>query len=340
MRFVVRTVMQLGGISGLPSDPWRVVLDTPLERLDADWSKWLAGFQLDELQLHATVSMDQHQFAEVDTRTALANRLLDGTFGREDDEFVSESVADIRRKRYEAIGPGAWLIIDITGTDATTRDDFPEVEPEFGVSYDVVDAAPSISALDGSAAHAIHNRVIGAIGVAAHRPVHTRPVGRCWWYVRPDGRPHHVMRFRVSARATASAPLRPEAPDDIVPLLQTAESDSRFASALGAFGQSLAWDLDPSLEFLSAFTGLELLIKARTNAPEHPQSPDRRGLAKRFETLVGPVDPDCATFDRLYAERNGLAHEAQFTTRSADSARRLFDRQVRIATQLPSILPP
>ena len=102
---------------------------------------------------------------------------------------------------------------------------------------------------------------------------------------------------------------------------------------MSAYGQSVSYHLDPALCFLSAFAGLELVVKVRSNSS--PYAPGKRpGLAKKFAGLVGATDPDSDTFDRLYAERNGLAHEANFGAPDAVQTRRLFDRQLRAALGL------
>jgi len=99
-----------------------------------------------------------------------------------------------------------------------------------------------------------------------------------------------------------------------------------------AYGQSMQHDLDPSLEFLSAFSALELLVKCRTHKPQRQapatrQAPTNpRGLRSRFKTVANGDQLDCDTFAGLYALRNGLAHEARFDVSSAHKVRYLFDK--------------
>ena len=287
--------------------------------------------RLDDLSLSATVSMDERRFSELDSGTALSNRLLDGLFAEFDPGRASESVADIRRNRATALGAGAWLIIDVTGDHPRAVPTEPTLVPDLGLSFELVDEVTPMFELGGYSAKSIHRRIVGTICIAAEHNIRTRAVTQGWWFVGPDDLPHHLIKISGSGRGIVSVRLRDAAEETVSRLLSIADSDSRIASALAAFGQSLEWDLDPALEFLSAFTGLELLIKARTGAPIHSPSATRTGLARRFENLVGDDSADCLTFDHLYAERNGLAHEARFTARAADQARRLFERQLRAA---------
>lgn len=96
-----------------------------------------------------------------------------------------------------------------------------------------------------------------------------------------------------------------------------------------SLGQSLQWGLAPSLQFLSAFTALELWIKVGTQAPEWRATGKRVGLAKRFEQLAHADPADCEFFDRLYELRNGMAHQAQLDVAGADQARELFSKYMK-----------
>jgi hypothetical protein len=181
----------------------------------------------------------------------------------------------------------------------------------------------------------LHHLVAGVVMLAAGRPTYISIAGQGCWHVRTDGAPHFRFVFRGSATGFASGPLRPEAVTRFAEVLNLAPSEPRIARALTSLGQSLQWGLAPPLQFLSAFTALELLTKAETNAPHWRAKDKRTGLARRFEQVADANPADCELFDRLYELRNEMAHQAQLTHTGADQARELFTKYLKLAA--PSV---
>ncbi|HUP73834.1 MAG TPA: hypothetical protein VM282_12410 [Acidimicrobiales bacterium] len=267
------------------------------------------------------ITLDEGILAELDARTAVANQLLDGIAGN--DVAQSETVADIQRIRKQKLVPGAWLVIEIAGDYPTQATALPELDVERRLSFELVNAS-LLPELGGRAAQAFHNWTIGMVCLAARHSLRSRRVGRGWWYIRPDGLPHYEISFSMNAQGVVSTGLRPEAITDLPQLLSSSEGDPRVGRAIAAYGLSLESDLDPNLEFLAAFTAVELLANVRTNRPAWMPSAKRKGLAKRFARVAVAEPSDCDMFDNLYAARNGLAHEARFTATAGEHARQLF----------------
>lgn len=329
-----RAVYHLAGLDSLPVDPWKV-LNEPFAAVDADLSNWLHNAGVTGVHTDVTVTANDHVLADLDTRTALANRMLDGFFGDSPRPTHKAAIDAIRTARANELVPGVWLAIETVGDHGRVVDPGALID-EAGASVELAEAGSVVSSLGGVRALEIHHRVIGAICLAARHEVRAKPVGTAWWYVRPDGKPHFLMVFSASARGTVSSSLRPEAVQDVPRLFAASNADPRIARALAAYGQSLEPGLDPTLEFLSAFTALELLTKAQRKAPRLPEvGGARHGLAKHFEALTGGDQHDSTRFDGLYAQRNGLAHEARFNVSAADHARELFSKYMLASPLLP-----
>lgn len=327
MRFRHCTAYHLAGIQDLRLDPWTPLVRLPLAEIDARFAEWVSTFRLDGLELSVTVTADQRSFAELDTRMAIGNRLLDGLrLTEENPASASQSAEDIRTERTASLVPGLWLVIHVDGDHQVPDIVFTDIDERFDASFQGVSEPTTVSSLNSYGAHDIHRRLIGMVGLAAQHPIRSKRIGHAWWYIRDDERPHFLMRLTMSARGTVSTPLRRDAPDAFERLLIAGQRDPRLTSAMIAYGQSLESDLDPNLEFLAAFTALELFTKAETGAPNRPASAARTGLAKRFETVAIANQHDCDKFDSLYNIRNGMAHESRFNADAAHAARELFEK--------------
>ena len=84
MRFRHCTAYHLAGIQDLPLDPWTSLVRMPLAEIDTSFAKWVSMLRLDGLELSVTVTGDQGSFAEVDTRMAIGNQMLDGLWMAKD----------------------------------------------------------------------------------------------------------------------------------------------------------------------------------------------------------------------------------------------------------------
>lgn len=328
MKFCHRTVYHLLGITGLDEDPLTLLDRVGLGSLDAEYCHWLNKLSLDDLDLAAFVTSNNEVFRELDLRTAIANRLLNGMIGTPNAPEIQAEITAQRADRQHRFGSTPWLVVEITGDDQRVSTVDTESIDDLGASVERVAGVSGLNELSRSRATDIHFLIAGALSVAAGRAVHTSPAGMGCWHVRPDGTPHFRFTSRGSAKGFASHPLTSGFGDRFSDALAVAQRDTRSSRALVAAGVSLQWELSESLQFLSAFTALEMLTKSRTNAPELSRTGNRTGrtgLPKHFQSIAGANATDCDLFDRLYALRNGMAHEARFDVSVADQARELFN---------------
>ena len=326
VRFRHRTVYHLLGIAGLDQDTLVLLDQVGLEFLDSDHCQWLNTLSLEDLKLSASVTCNDDVFCELDLRTAIANRLLNERTGNADTTDLQAEITAQRADRQRRFGSTPWLVLEVTGYDPRVSIAGTESFDDLGVSVELVAGLSVLKELSSSRATDMHFLVAGALSVAAGKPVHTSPAGTGCWHVRPDGAPHFRFAIHGSAKAFASHPLTSGFEDRFSHALATAQSDIRSSRALVAAGVSLQWDLPDSLQFLSAFTALEMLTKTRANVPEPRRGGNRAGLARHFQSLAGANENDCEVFDRLYALRNDLAHEARFDVSVASQARELYNK--------------
>jgi hypothetical protein len=250
--------------------------------------------------------------------------MLNGTLGI--GQAVDKQVEEIRSERSGRFGNTAWLVLDVDGDDTRSSDPASALDDELGASIEVTNSISSLNELSSSRAEALHHYVAGAVMLAAGRPTYIAAASKGCWHIRTDGAPHFRFALRASATTFASVPLQPQAATRLTGVLNLASSDPRLSQALVSLGQSLQWGLAPSLQFLSAFSALELCTKAGTKAPAWQATGKRTGLAKRFEQLAQSDPADCDLFDRLYELRNDLAHRAQLNGSGAEQARELLSK--------------
>ena len=329
MRFRHRTVYHLLGIEGLDQDPLVLLDRVGLESLDPEFCQWLNSFSLECLEVAAFVTCNDKVFRELDLRTAIANRLLNRMTGNAGTTDLEADIAAQGAERQRRFGSTPWLVVEVTGDDPRVSigdTESVELVDDLGVSVELGAGLSVSNELSRSRATDIHFLVAGALSVAAGDAVHSSPAGTGCWHERPDGEPHFRFTVRGSAKAFASRPLTAGFEDRFSRALATAQRDMRSSRALVAAGVSLQWELPESLQFLSAFTAREMLTKSRADVPEPRRGGERTGLRKHFQSLAGANETDCEAFDRLYALRNGLAHEARFDVSVADQARQLFNK--------------
>lgn len=329
MRFRHRTLYHLLGIQAIDADPWTLFDSVPIGSIDDEYGRWLQKLGLDGLTVHAEITFDEQVFDELDLRTAIANRMLGGTLGI--GETLNEQREEIRLERSGRFGNTAWLVLDVDGDDTRTSDPASALDDELGASIEVKNSNSMsiLNELSGARAAALHHYVAGAVMLAAGRPTYISSASKGCWHVRMDGAPHFRFALQASATTFASMPLRPQAATRLTEVLNLASSDPRLSRALVSLGQSLQWGLAPSLQFLSAFTALELCTKAGTKAPVWQSAEKRAGLAKRFEQLAHADPADCDLFDRLYELRNDMAHRAQLNGSGAEQARELLSKYMK-----------
>jgi hypothetical protein len=326
VRFRHRTVYHLLGIAGLDEDPLNLLERVGLELLDSDYCQWLNKFSLDGLELASVVTCNDEVFRELDLRTAIANRLLNGMTGTAGTTDLQADIAAQHADRQRRFGITPWLVVEVTGDDPRASIEEAEFVDDLGASVELGTGLSVLNELSRGRATDLHFLVAGALSVAAGRPIHTSPASAGCWHVRPDGEPHFRFAAHGSAKAFASRSLTSGFGDRFSHAFATAQRDMRSSRALTAAGISLQWELPESLQFLSAFTALEMLTKSTANVPEPRRGGKRTGLAKHFQSLAGANENDCQVFDRLYALRNGMAHEARFGVSVADQARELFNK--------------
>ena len=69
----------------------------PLAEIEARFVEWTSAVRLDGLVLSMTITADERSFAEVDTRMAIGNQVLDGLWlGAESATNTSESNVTFR----------------------------------------------------------------------------------------------------------------------------------------------------------------------------------------------------------------------------------------------------
>jgi hypothetical protein len=327
MKFRHRTVYHLLGLQAIDADPWTLIDSVPIGSINDEYGRWLQKLGLDGLTVHAEITCREQIFDELDRRTAIANSMLNGTL--EIGQTVDEQLEEIRLERSGRFGNTAWLVLDVDGEDTRSSNPTIALDDELGASTEVTNSISSLNELSSSRAAALHHYVAGAVMLAAGRATYIAAASKGCWHVRTDGAPHFRFALQASATSFASMPLRPQAATRLTEVLNLASSDPSVSRALVSLGQSLQWGLDPSLQFLSAFTALELYTKAGTKAPAWQATGKRTGLAKRFEKLAHADPADCDLFDRLYELRNDMAHRAQLNGSGAEQARELLSKYMK-----------
>ncbi len=328
MRFLHRTVYQLTDVQ-LQGDPWVLLKDASLESIDADYDNRLRDLGFEDVVLQAVVTADDDVFREIDARTLLADRRVNELLGKQTPRSRVETQLEELRSVRRRTSAQTWLVIDVGGEDSHEDAELPEIDSELDASFQIREQHSFLLELSSPRATELHHFVAGAFRLAAGHDTHIRQASQGCWHVRPDGKPHFrfgPIVYRGHAHAIKS--MQGGAGDRFAQLIALAHDDAGIARAFTAFGQSLESDLGPTLEFLAAFTALELLTKSRTRAREPAIDVERKGLRKRFEQVANQDPGDCRSFDRLYDLRNGLAHEARFDVWGADESRRLFGKYV------------
>ena len=314
------------GIHEVIDDPWVLLPSVSLNAVDAPFKEWLESLGLEDLNVRAIVTADDDIHSEHDVRTTISNIALNALVGKvAADQSFADHLDQVRSHR-QAASIGVRLVIDVTGDYPQTDAELTELNSEIGASVEHRNSPSHLIELSSPRAHELHHLIAGAVRHAVRRELHISGAAQSAWFLRPDGYPHFVLRVSGSARGIASTALPAGAVDCFPHVLDVALGDTRMRKAFSAYGQSMQYDLDPSLEFLSAFTALELLIKSRANEPPREPTAKRTGLAKKFETIADGDSTDCDNFDSLYARRNGLAHEARFNVAAGDQARALFGK--------------
>jgi hypothetical protein len=257
---------------------------------------------------------------EIFAGNVLAERLLTRLFGDQSSQNLHE-VPEIARQRaisrLNSLSSGrAYLVIDgsyrieVPNFDAFRDDD---ALPFAGAFHDTL--GPEIKDRFSSIVH----RALGAIQLAARldNPPHVEKIGeRAFLFDADRHKPIYLFRAQVSGGSLyGAAPLTE----------QTLTNLSNYAAT-----QPLPYDPLRSLELLSnaaitgdihlasfvnAWSAFELFVKDLSSTM--PENQDRRlpPLRKMFETISQRLDPenapsDLMLFDKTYAIRNDLFHEA------------------------------
>lgn len=313
MKFVHRSAFRVEGIRVPSEETLEISQALDLQNLDPRLFNWLTKLGLTELAAKFRLTTEKSDFTELDLRMAIANFTLNAT----GDFSVSiEEGADVIRADRDAHIHACWMFIEITGEYEAIAIDRSAMQQHEGFSYEHANNPSVLNELNRPVAKELHQMLLGALQLSVGHDLEWTDAGQTAWF-QHAGKPLFRLVLSSSAKALAIKAPPPNMTNTFNELVGVATRNLGLQRALIAFGQSRRPDLDPTLEFLSAFAALEQLVKART------PSMTSTNLSDRFDHMSGDQE-DGALFRRLNGLRNDLAHEARFDVSTGREARQLF----------------
>lgn len=302
MKFVHRSAYRVEGIRVSPDEQFDISRAVDLQNLDPQLFDWLTRLGLTELATTFRLTTDRTDFAELDLRMAIANLTLNALTG--DYPVSIEEGAGVIRAERDAHTHACWMFIENTGECEAMALDHSALQQHDGFTYEVANTPTVINELNRPMFREFHQMLLGVLQLSVGHDLEWTDAGHTAWF-RNDGNLHFRLVLSASAKALAIKAPPPDMTNTFTELVGLVTSNIGLQRALIAFGQSRRPDLDPTLEFLSAFASLEQLVKERTPSMTSTKLP------KRFDQISD--DPnDRALFRRLNSLRNDLAHEARF----------------------------
>lgn len=281
-----------------------------------------------------TTDPDDH-CEEADHSNAIGRMALVGIIGQSKsgtlDERLAAHLEEIRRERREKYKDGPYLIIEHTGE---IEDLDPGTERELDSFVFRIDGAPK----DELRARVRSNiaAVLTALALECQRPLHTERVSDAVVFYRRNGKPVYAVTFKMHAAASVSSPLPTDAIGRLEELYRALAVDPSLEKVVQLFVASLEREQEALRGFLSAWSGLEILVNklfgyyeeilfSELASGEHPEirsahlarirevMKDKYRLVDRFAVIAMQLCPtdadgDVETFKELKKKRDLLLH--------------------------------
>jgi hypothetical protein len=247
---------------------------------DPDPLRLLSG----DVNISLSASPDQ-LLLDVDRKTAVANMLLDGTFGGREGPLLQRlpaALEEVRNHRNQEFGTGPFLILSAEGSvDEFVPSHLRRLD-EFAVCFDAVKKG-TISGLWKGRFEA----AMVSLALAADSFLGVDRVGESVIYYEGDF-PIFSYSFEGSASAYVSSPIADRVSEDLSLYYNAVAGDPAFERSAALLNVAFEHQNDPLRAFLFAWTSLEILVNKVF-----------RGYETRFFEHVSKEGRDAAALERF-----------------------------------------
>ena len=216
--------------------------------------------EIQERDVLVSLSKDSDEHLSIiDRGLALATLMLKGFFGEpmqgERTRILTEEVAKIQSKRNEQAGGSAILVIDITGDTEVDLSGVQRETEDFVVIFDAIDKE-YLRSQDVQ----IVSSIVASLALSLQRTEPIEKLSDGIYLLDSDGKVYHSFTPSVSASVRLSSSVTPEVIETARFYAEGLRQRSNMASVVRLLNQSIDEGSDTLRSFLSAWTGLEILI--------------------------------------------------------------------------------